>query len=117
MTTLTKAAAILDKSGQAWERLMSEMLAKSSHIIALHGAGSFNGISISDANKIVEDALTPRIESYLREGFVSVIFDGDNDDPSYPDIGYIMGSLRDYFDDGRVDFYAVQMLGWYKYRS
>ena len=106
----------LDETGLAWEKIMSDMLANSDHIIALRGAGSFNGISVADANNLLENHLIPRIETYLRDGRVSVIFDGDNDDPDYPDIGHIMGRLRDHCGD-RADFYAVQKLGWYKYRK
>jgi len=115
MALLTKASVLLDDTGEAWEGIVDELLANSDHIIALRGAGSFNGISITDANWMVEQHCIPRIATYVRGGAVSIIFDGDNDDPLYPDIGHIAGRLRDYF--GEVHFYAVQMLGWYKYRK
>ncbi len=110
------ATVVIDDSGKIWEEIVREMLATSDHIIALRGAGSFNGISIVDANKILDKELIPRIESCLESGTVSIIFDGDNDDPEYPDIGHIMGGLRDYFGN-HVNFYAVQVLSWYEYRE
>src|SRR3989338_5645440 len=97
MALLTKASVLLDDTGEAWEGIVDELLANSDHIIALRGAGSFNGISITDANWMVEQHCIPRIATYVRGGAVSIIFDGDNDDPLYPDIGHIAGRLRDYF--------------------
>lgn len=107
---------MLDETGFFWQREMDSILARSAHIIALHGAGSFNGISVPDADALLQEQLFPRVEHYLTDGRVSVIFDGDNDDPEYPDIGHIMGRLRDHFGD-RVDCYAVQVLSWYRYRK
>jgi hypothetical protein len=108
---------VFDETGSVWEKRMEAMLQESSHIIALRGAGSFNGISFEDAKKLLHDQLIPRIQSYIEEGGgkVTIIFDGDNDDPKYPDIGHIMGSLRDYFGN-KAQFVAVQRKGWYKYR-
>jgi hypothetical protein len=106
----------IDGTGRVWERTMETILTRSARIIVLRGAGSFNGISVPDANKVLSEQLIPRMESYLEIGRASVIFDGDNDDLGYPDIGYIMGRLRDHFGD-RADFYAVQMLSWYRYRN
>ena len=116
MTESIKGSVTLDETGRAWEVIMTDMLATCEHIIALRGAGSFTGISVADANDLLDRELIPRAESYLADGNASFIFDGDNDDPDYPDIGHIMGRLRDHFS-GRADFYAVQMLGWYKYRD
>lgn len=115
--TETKTPAVFDSTGEAWEKMVDYMLEESSHIIALHGAGSFNGISIADADRIVHRELIPRLNGYwIGHGRVSVIYDGDNDDPSYPDVGNIMGRLRDHFLD-RVDWYAVQVASWYKCRD
>lgn len=116
MTTKANMLAVLDSTGEIWEGMMDEMLAGSRHIIVLHGAGSFNGISIADANRIVFGELVPRLNAYRKDGRVSVIYDGDNDDPQYPDIGNIMGRLRNTLL-GWVDWYAVQMYGWYRYRE
>lgn len=103
-----------DSTGQLWDEVMRTMLTESSSIIALRGAGSYNGISVADANGILERELIPRVDRYRRDGDISIIFDGDDDDPEYPDIGHIAGRLRDHFD-GKVNFYAVQKLGWYRY--
>ena len=115
MTTGTKTLAVFDSTGEIWERMVDEMLAGSSHIIALRGAGSFNGISVADADRIMFGELEWRINAYGCDGRGSVIYDGDNDDPKYPDIGHIMGRLRDRFLDW-VDWYAVQKESWYRYR-
>jgi hypothetical protein len=112
----TKALVQIDATGDIWEGIVNKMLAHSEHIIVLHGAGSFNGISIADANSVLRRELIPRVENCLGNGKVSIVFDGDNDDPAYPDIGHIMGRLRDHFDN-RADFYAVQMLSWYHYHK
>lgn len=118
MSESVVSSVVLDEFGHAWEALVDTMLSRSEHIIALRGAGSFNCISTSDADKIIEGQLIPRIESLQDAGRVSIIFDGDNDDPNYPDIGHIMGRLCDNFGENEeVDFYAVQKLGWYKYRK
>jgi len=114
MINLSEAWVGYDGTGRLWDEVMRTMLMESSHIIALRGAGSHNGISVADAAMIVERELIPRIDKYLQDGGVSIIFDGDDDDPEYPDIGHIAGRLRDYFD-GKVDFYAVQKLSWYRY--
>ncbi|KND50701.1 MAG: hypothetical protein ABA06_04580 [Parcubacteria bacterium C7867-001] len=116
MKNSLQGSVVLDHTGKTWERTVEHMLATCKHIVALRGAGSFNGISTADANLILEKDLIPRLETYIEDGPTSVIFDGDNDDPEYPDIGHIMGRLCDHFGD-RADFYAVQMLGWYKYRN
>jgi hypothetical protein len=104
----------LDVSGEIWNSLMSAMLDKSRHIIALRGAGSYNGISIGDSNRLLANHLIPRLQNYLNDGHVSVIYDGDDDVPAFPDIGHIMGRLRDYFGSS-ADWYAVQKQGWYRY--
>jgi hypothetical protein len=109
-------SAVVDETGEVWNGIMAQMLANSSRIVALRGAGSFNGISITDAQIILEDYLFPRMERLLRDGKVSVIYDGDDDDREYPDIGYIMGRLAERFS-GEADFYAVQKLGWYRYQD
>ncbi|MDO8571268.1 MAG: hypothetical protein Q7R79_01145, partial [bacterium] len=60
-----KEDIILDETGQYWESQMNTMLEKSTHIIALRGAGSFNGISIADANRILNTELIPRVQKQL----------------------------------------------------
>lgn len=116
MTTEAKTPAVFDDLGMLWEKMVDEMLARSRHIIALRGAGSFNGITIAAADNMLKRTLIPRVSAYLRDGRVSIIYDGDNDDPNYPDVGHIMGRLRDAFGDGPVDWYAVQKWNWYKYQ-
>jgi hypothetical protein len=116
MITTNEGFVALDTTGQRWETVVDDLLSRDFRIIALRGAGSFNGISKSDADRIVAQHLVPRLVGYVQTGDTAIMFDGDNDDLDYPDIGYIMGRLRDQFEDW-ADFYAVQMLSWYKYRD
>lgn len=112
-----KGTVVFDETGAHWEKAMTAMLEKSTAIIALRGAGSFNGISISDAKKLLEERIFPRVDQLLQRGnVISFIFDGDNDDPACPDVGHIMGRLLDSYHE-KIDFYAVQKAGWYKYRN
>jgi hypothetical protein len=112
-----RGSVVFDERGELWERAMTAMLDTSSNIIALRGAGSFNGISKEDAKKMFTEQVVPRVERMLQEGKkLTFIFDGDNEDPNYPDIGYIMGRLLDTYH-GKIDFYAVQKLGWYAFRN
>jgi hypothetical protein len=112
-----KSTVVLDETGEHWEAQLNAMLEKCTNIIALRGAGSFNGISIKDAERILKTELIPRVQKYLdAKGKVAIIYDGDDDEPNYPDIGHIMGGLRDHFRD-RVDFFAVQTTSWYRYNE
>jgi hypothetical protein len=119
MTEETKTPAVFDSTGELWEGMVDEMLTEPCHIIALRGAGLFNGIPYANADVIAYGRLIPKISEYLYKGRVSVIYDGDNDDFDYPDVGYIMGRLREhhYSFIRQVNWYAVQMASWYKYRN
>ncbi|HEU5114257.1 MAG TPA: hypothetical protein VFT82_00650 [Candidatus Paceibacterota bacterium] len=114
--TPTESTAAYDKTGAAWKAIVETNLVHAAHVIALRGAGSFNGISTRDANEIIAEHLVPRIEQYISDGKVCLIYDGDNDDPQYPDIGYIMGRLCDYFG-ARIECIAVQMESWFRYQN
>jgi hypothetical protein len=46
---IQKGSVILDETGQCWEAHVDNMLESCSHIIALRGAGSFNGISSGES--------------------------------------------------------------------
>lgn len=104
---------VIDPQGSLWKKTEQRLIDECSHIIALRGAGSVNGISISDAEKILIEHLFPTIRSMLNDGKVAFIFDGDNDDRSYPDIGYIIGRIRDEFDGENCEFFAVQKYDWW----
>jgi hypothetical protein len=107
---------VLDTDGSYWEKQIDRMLAGESVVIALRGAGSFNGIAIDDARSLAAWINLEIASMIARNRNVTLIFDGDNDDPEYPDIGNIAARIRDCFAN-RIRFYAVQTLGWYKYRS
>jgi hypothetical protein len=107
---------VLDTDGSYWEKQIDLMLAGESVVIALRGAGSFNGIAVDDASSLAAWINIEIASMIARNQNVTIIFDGDNDDPEYPDIGNIAARIRDHFGNG-ICFYAVQTLGWYKYRS
>ncbi len=105
---------IMDAQGTLWKEREAKLIEKCNHIIALRGAGSVNGISVSDAEKMLNEHLFPRIKTMLEGGKkVAFIFDGDNDDRTYPDIGYIIGRIRDEFDKEECTFLAVQKDDWW----
>jgi hypothetical protein len=106
---------LLDETGSGWDEIVQRMISCNSRVIALRGAGSFNGISNLDADRIFKQYLVPLVDNQLLGNrAVSIIFDGDDDVQNLPDIGYICGRLLDEFGD-RVDFYAVQKVSWYPY--
>ncbi len=109
--------AVYDRDGSHWDTRSKEWIARGAHIIALRGAGSINGISHEDADKILSTQLLPRIQSLLQASEVVVMYDGDPDVPEKPDIGYIMGRLRSSLGPvfkGKISFVAVQKDSWYR---
>ncbi len=105
---------VIDPKGILWREREPKLIEGCSHIIALRGAGSVNGISIADAKRILSEQLFPRVREMLKDkGKVAFIFDGDDDDRAYPDIGYIIGRIRDEFDSTNCKFIAVQKDDWW----
>lgn len=108
--------AVVDDDGSKWAEAQENIATKYKHIIALRGAGTNNGIDKAAANKLVDEQLVPRIQKYMQDGPVALMFDGDGDDLSKPDIGFIMGRLRDAFGsevEDKITFVAAQKKSWY----
>jgi hypothetical protein len=108
--------AVFDETGSSWEKIQENIIAKYRHIVALRGAGSNNGIDREAAEGIINEQLIPRVASYIADGSVALMFDGDSDDVDKPDIGFIMGRLRDAFDqedEDKILFVAAQKMSWY----
>lgn len=111
------ADATFDDDGSFWKKIQEGIIERSSHIIALRGAGSKNGIDKVTADSLLQNHLVPRVRSCLDDGPVTIMFDGDADNLEKPDIGYIVGRLRDFFNDdvegGRLFFFTAQKRSWY----
>ncbi|TSC82295.1 MAG: hypothetical protein G01um101420_459 [Parcubacteria group bacterium Gr01-1014_20] len=108
--------AVIDSDGSAWDRKTEEIIEKYKRIIVLRGAGSVNGIDKKAADELLEKDLLPRIKRELESGAVAIMFDGDSDSPDKPDVGYIMGRLRDELRqelDDSVLFATAQKKSWY----
>jgi len=108
--------AVFDEDGSFWSKMENYLTANYRHIIALRGAGSYNGIDPTAANQILSEQLIPRIRAYLETGNIAIIYDGDEDILLKPDIGYVMGCLRDVFalfSENAIGFFAVQKKSWY----
>jgi hypothetical protein len=108
--------AIMDLDGSAWDQRSAEIISHYTHIITLRGAGSNNGIDKEAADKLLCSQLLPRIKSRLEDGPVVIMFDGDQDSLEKPDIGYVLGRLRDEFageSEEKILFIAAQKKSWY----
>lgn len=108
--------AIVDVDGSVWDAKVEELDSNYKHIIALRGAGSVNGIDKAAADKLLEEEFIPRIRAQRESGPVAVMFDGDPDSPDKPDIGYVMGRLKDEFaeePETEVAFLTAQKKSWY----
>lgn len=110
------ARVVLDTTDTTWQGLVKQMIDAGDTVVALRGAGSFNGISVADANRVLDTYLFQMVNEHRFGSMVNILFDGDNDDPEYSDIGHIAGRLYEKYH-GYVQFYAVQSLAWYKYRA
>lgn len=102
-----------DRDGSAWDAYVDQFTRIDSTIIALRGAGSYNGIP----REVVDRMLKAELHQWILDlpspsGFLVFMYDGDNDSGAYPDVGYIMGRLRDYWG-GNVRFIAAQRDDWY----
>ncbi len=103
-----------DQDGSAWDAYIGPFINNGSRIVALRGAGSYNGIARETADRILSVELHKWILDLPNpnSGFLVFMYDGDNDSGAYPDIGYIMGRLRDSWA-GNVRFVAAQRDDWY----
>jgi len=101
-----------DKYGSAWDACVNSLILSGANIIALRGAGSHNGIARETADRILKVELKQWICNLPHTSLSAYMYDGDNDLDTYPDIGYIMGRLRDHWA-GNVRFIAAQRDDWY----
>ncbi|HWP61001.1 MAG TPA: hypothetical protein VN495_00145 [Candidatus Paceibacterota bacterium] len=106
------ANVTFDRDATAWDSFVEPFIRNDSRIIALRGAGSYNGIARETADRIVRSELHGWILGLPHTGHLVFMFDGDNDSAAFPDIGYIMGRLRDFWA-GNVWFFAAQRDDWY----
>jgi len=102
----------------AWDLNTRQAMRRGSHIVALRGTGVTGGIDPQAVDHLMDDILLPHIEATHRESGSSVIlYDGDPDDPSHPDIGHIAGRLRSEFNPlvsrGDMMFMVAQSNDWY----
>lgn len=114
--SLRTGAAVMDDDKKTWDSLTEQLISSSSRIIALRGAGSWNGMDKSEADELIKEKLIPEIEkALLKKGTIVIMHDGDYDDPQKPDIGYIVGRLLDHFGNGdrRVVFLVAQKESWH----
>jgi hypothetical protein len=112
--SLENGKAVID-SGQ-WEAISKYIVENYPRIITLRGAGTNNGMDKASADQLIETQLLPRIKADLEKGNVAIMFDGDQDDLGKPDIGYIMGRLKDVFkeeDSSKLLFATAQKKSWY----
>jgi hypothetical protein len=104
-----------------WHVKIATYIQNDRRIIALRGAGSVQGIGKEESNNTLLAKLIEKVKQYLENNeSVCLMFDGDGDSPDNPDIGYIMGRLRDEFNGAgfmdRVVFITAQKSGWYSPR-
>lgn len=114
--SLDSGKIIIDDNMVTWGKITELLLQVSSKIIALRGAGTWNGMDQEEVDQLLTLKLIPIIENASEhEGIVTILFDGDSDNPSKPDIGYIAGRLLQHFGniDNKVIFIAAQKQGWY----
>lgn len=116
ITSLESRLAYKDDGRKTWDRLVEEIIAREGSVIALRGAGSVNGIDPAVAGRLVESEIIPRLKELISAGEkVTILFDGDADNPSKPDIGFIAGRILDQFGKDQVDLVVVtaQKESWY----
>lgn len=114
--SLASGKAMMDNDKQTWNELVEQLLAKASKIIALRGAGSWNGMDPVEVYQLLENQLFPRIDGQLQHpGLVVIMFDGDYDDLLKPDLGYVAGRLRERYKTAaqRVVFLVAQKESWH----
>jgi hypothetical protein len=114
--SLVTGNAIMDDEKNSWNRMMTELMSKASKLIALRGAGSWNGMDPAEVDTLIVETLVPMIERQLQQpGLVVIMHDGDYDEPSEPDLGYVAGRLLQRFGNAhnRVVFIVAQKESWH----
>ncbi len=107
--------AIMDDNMFSWKQITEKIKEEYKHIVALRGAGSVNGIDRQEVDSLIQSQFIPRLEAMMADGGkVAILFDGDSDDLENPDIGYVMGRLREHFDKNpNTLFVTAQQKSWY----
>lgn len=97
-----------------WNERMGALKARNARIITFRGAGSVNGIDSTEAKGAV-DLLKKYVDQVTADGTaVALMYDGDGDDRTNPDVGSVFGGLVDALGDNpRVTAIAAQTEGWY----
>lgn len=113
--SLRTKKAIMDDNMVSWKQITEKIKDEYKHIVALRGAGSINGIDKQAVDALIQGQFIPRLEAMMSGGGkVAILFDGDSDDLANPDIGYVMGRLKEHFDKNpRVLFVTAQQKSWY----
>ncbi len=108
-------ATMMDLHATAWHRRMDGLMTQGTRIITLRGAGTVHGIE-----PVAAHAATEMLGSYVaqltNEGTsVALLFDGDADNPAWPDVGSVFGGLADSLRGNfLVSTFAAQKQGWYQ---
>ncbi len=113
--SLSSKKAIMDDNMVSWKQITEKIKEEYKHIVALRGAGSVNGIDKQAVDALIQSEFIPRLEAMMTGGEkVAILFDGDSDDLANPDIGYVMGRLREHFDKNpNTLFVTAQQKSWY----
>lgn len=93
-----------------WHERIASAITDQARIIALRGAGAVNGIDPEAAHRAV-DFLQDSIQATLdgTQKPVILMYEGYDDNRSWPDVGSVYGSVADIFEgDPRVRSLAVQ---------
>lgn len=110
-----KAEAIrLSPDLKQWNDRMDNLKALNARIITFRGAGSVNGIDPTEAQRAV-NLLKEYVDRVTSDGTpVALMYDGDGDDRTNPDVGSVFGGLADALGDNpNVMAIAAQTEGWY----
>lgn len=103
----------IDAAG--WHQRMEGLMARGTRIITLRGAGKVHGIEPLPAHAATE--ILRNYVTQLTDGGtpVALLFDGDADNPAWPDVGSIFGGLADSLRSNfLVSTFAAQRQGWYR---
>ncbi|MEV0368079.1 protein phosphatase 2C domain-containing protein, partial [Nocardia fusca] len=95
---------------RVWEERVAELVESGTRIITVRGADSVNGIDRIDLKDRFVPYVRERIEALRAQGVpVALMYDGDADDRSAPDVGAVFGMLADEFaGDADVSFIAAR---------
>ncbi len=97
-----------------WHDRIDELVAEGARIIAFRGAGTVNGIDPAAAESVAATVANYVGELAESGTTIALIFDGDEDNRSKPDIGSVFGSITDALKDKpNVVAITAQTKNWY----